>query len=168
MKINPLPPLELLNTLLNYDPETGVFRWKQLRRNQISENSIAGCNGKNGYVSITISNKTYLAHRLAYKMHYGLDPVDLVDHIDGDRSNNCISNLRDATTSQNLRNTGLRKTNTSGFKGVSWDLKKKKWRAYIMYDGKRIHLGYYRTKEESALAYEKAAKEYYGEFARTS
>lgn len=165
-KPNPLPPLDELNDHLDYDPETGLFTRKKFVYGTAGVGSIAGSLYR-GYLFIRINGKKYRAHRLAYKMYYGLDPVDMIDHIDMDRSNNRIANLRDATNVQNLRNTGPRKTNTSGFKGVCWYSGRKRWRARITYNEKNIHLGYYKTKEEAALAYAKAAKEYYGEFART-
>jgi hypothetical protein len=102
-------------------------------------------------------------------MYYGSDPVDQLDHIDCDRSNNRIANLRDATPSQNHANTKRSSTNTSGFKGVSANGSsgKNPWTACIRINKKSTHLGCYKTKEEAALAYEKAAKEYFGDFART-
>jgi hypothetical protein len=167
MKINPLPPLEVLNTLLNYDPETGVFRWKQLlRRNQISEDSIAGSLKENGYIVITISNKQYPAHRLAYKMYYGIEPHGMLDHIDLNKSNNRINNLRIATIAQNHANTKARITNRTGVKGVS--LRSHGYIARFRFNKKEIHLGTYKTIKEASLAYEQATKKYFGEFARTS
>lgn len=166
MKINPLPPLEVLNTLLHYDPETGEFRWKQLRRNQISENSIAGHRHVSGYIHIKISGKVYKAHRLAYKMYYGIEPDDILDHIDMNRSNNRILNLRIATRSQNVANSKVRSHSLTGVKGVCCI--SNRFRARIRFDKKEIFLGSYQTLEEAKSAYDKAAKEYYGEFARTS
>ena len=168
MKSNPLPSVEELNEFLNYDPDTGQFTWKT-RRGRIRAGSIAGSLHKHTrYVHIKINGKSYQSHRLAYKMFYGSDPVDMLDHIDCDKSNNRIANLRDATNAQNKINTGPPKNNTSGFKGVSAnsDSSKKPWAAQIIINKKKIHLGRYKTKEEAALTYEKAAKELYGEFVR--
>lgn len=166
--MKPLPSLAELNDLLDYNPETGLFTWKKSRSGNGGVGSIAGSLQKEtGYISITINRKRFRAHRLAYKMYHGSDPVDQVDHIDMDRANNCIANLRDATNSQNRRNTRPPKTNTSGFKGVSLHSNGKKWEAQIKINYKTTYLGSYKTKEEAALAYEKAAKEYFGDFART-
>lgn len=167
-KSNPLPSLAELNDLLDYNPETGLFTWKKNRGN-VRAGSIAGTLHRTGYVHITINRKIYKAHRLAYKMYYGSDPVDQVDHIDCDRSNNRIANLRDATPSQNHANTKRSGTNTSGFKGVcpNPNSRKNPWRAQIEINNKNIYLGSHKTKEEAALAYEKAAKEHHGDFART-
>lgn len=96
-----------------------------------------------------------------------MNPPDamVVDHINRNPADNRKANLRICTQKQNCRNQGLSKHNTSGLKGVSWYKKTSKWRAYIEVDGKRISLGLYFTKKEAADAYDKAALEYYGEFA---
>jgi hypothetical protein len=168
-KPNPLPSLAELNDLLDYDPETGIFTWKKFVSGTAGVGSIVGTLHPTGYIHICINRKKYPAHRLAYKMYHGSDPVDMIDHIDCDKTNNRIANLRDATNTQNKRNTGLSKNNTSGIKGVGVNpcSRKNPWRAQIEINNKCINLGSYKTKEEAALAYEKAAKEYFGEFART-
>jgi hypothetical protein len=168
MKLKPLPSVAELNDILDYDPETGHFIGKKTRGN-VPAGSIAGCLGARGYIIITINGIRYSAHRLAYKMYHGSDPVDQVDHIDCDKKNNRIANLRDATNTQNQRNVKAFKTNTSGFKGVCANpvSRKNPWKAQIGINKKKIHIGSYKTKEEAALAYEKAAKEYHGDFART-
>lgn len=99
--------------------------------------------------------------------HYGwyTDGCD-IDHINGDRLDNRKCNLRVATRRQNAANRGTNKNNKSGYKGVNlYDPVRMVWRAQIMHNGKKISLGYYRTAEEAALAYNHAAKEYFGEFA---
>ena len=166
MKINPLPSLELLNTFLHYDPETGEFRWKKSPSNNVFENSIAGSKHPNGYINIQFLNKDYRAHRLAYKMYYGIEPDGMLDHIDLNKSNNRINNLRIATIAQNQANTKARNTNRTGVKGVS--LRSYGYIARFRFNKKEIHLGTYKTIEEASLAYEQATKKYFGEFARTS
>ncbi len=89
-----------------------------------------------------------------------------IDHKDGNRLNNQRANLRFANQAQNAKNQKTRKNNTSGFKGVSWNKRDKKWEAYIKFNYKRIYLGYFKTKEVAALAYDKKAKELFGEFSR--
>lgn len=103
-------------------------------------------------------------HRLLMKV---TDPAIKVDHIDGNTLNNCKSNLRLATNAENLRNRGKTKSNTSGYKGVTWNKSRKKWVAQIKINYKNIGLGYYDTKEEAAEVYKKAAKQYHKEFAKT-
>lgn len=168
MKANPLPSLEILNEHLNYDPDTGQFIRKKSLSNRVVVGSVAGSlHRMSGYILIRINGKRYSAHRLAYKMYYGSDPVDMIDHIDMDRSNNRINNLRDATNAQNQGNSKVRKDNVSGIKGVCWSSTRNKWFAQIKYNNKQLFLGRYKTKEEAALTYEQAAKKYFGEFART-
>jgi len=89
------------------------------------------------------------------------------DHIDGNRLNNCRSNLRIVTHQQNNQNRGIGKRNTSGYKGIFLEAKRW-WRAFITVNGKKTHLGYYPTAEDAARAYDEAAKKYYGEYARTN
>lgn len=118
--------------------------------------------------SVRINKKGYwmLMHRviLSRKMERSLAANELVDHINGDPLDNRRSNLRLATASQNLHNIGRSSANTSGYKGVSWDRRRKKWRARIKKDGKEKHLGLFDTPEEAFEAYCKAGPEYHGEF----
>ena len=90
----------------------------------------------------------------------------LVDHIDGNRLNNQRENIRICTPAENARNTILYSTNTSGFRGVMWKKSNKKWHARITVNYKRISLGFFDSITDAAKAYNKAAKEYFGEFAR--
>lgn len=91
-----------------------------------------------------------------------------IDHVSGETLDNRRSNLRFATHAQNLRNQGLSRNNTSGYKGVNWHRKTKKWIARITLNRKSIHLGYYDTPELGHAAYTLAAEKYHGEFARTA
>ena len=101
-------------------------------------------------------------------MHRILLDTDRVDHIDGDGLNNQKLNLRHCTVSQNAWNTGMFKTNTSGYKGVFWHKKSQKWRAQISCQGKTKHLGYFHNKVEAAKCYDEAALRLHGEFAQTN
>lgn len=92
----------------------------------------------------------------------------LIDHKDGDGLNNTKINLRACTHGQNNTNTRLKRANTSGFKGVDWRRKDNLWRAAIRFNGTKIHLGQFSTKEEAAKKYDEAAIKYHGEFARTN
>lgn len=104
-------------------------------------------------------------HRVVYSRAQGiLFPVNLVDHIDNNPLNNRRNNLREVTHAENLRNAGKHKT--SNLKGARYHKRDKRWSAAITINGKNKHLGNFDTAEEAHEAYCKAAKEYYGEFAR--
>jgi hypothetical protein len=165
---------ERLLEVLTYDPETGEFRWRIDRRTGrhgqfllVRAGDIAG--GPNhgaGYWQFYIDGENYLAHRVAWFYVTGIWPNGQVDHRNGIRPDNRWDNLRPATQSQQNANSRMRKTNKSGFKGVSWY--RGKWRATIVADGKQWTLGYYTVAEEAHDAYVKAAMELFGEFARMS
>jgi hypothetical protein len=158
---------EYLREILSYDPDTGVFRWKVSETNRVSVGGVAGSQNGDGYTRIMIGKKKYRAHRLAWLHVYGEWPAKYVDHVDGDRSNNKITNLREATNAQNMRNCGAYATNTSGFKGVTFHKHRRRWHARINIPSKQIHLGYFDTPEEAHAAYCAAAAKLHGEFART-
>lgn len=110
-----------------------------------------------------VSGKTRM-HRVI--MGTSHTPNIQVDHIDGNGLNNQESNLRQCTQQQNLMNQKTRSTNTSGYKGVSYNKERKKYQSYINANKIRKNLGWFNTKEEGAEAYNKAAKELHGDFAR--
>jgi hypothetical protein len=99
-----------------------------------------------------INQKAHLAHRLVFLYHRGYLP-EFIDHIDQNKLNNKIENLREITNSENQHNKGLNRNNSSGYKGVSWKRNHKKWRAGVQVNKKEIHLGYYDTPEEAYKAY---------------
>ena len=151
--------------------ENGDFVWKKrpphAQRAKVGE--VAGSVDEAGYriICTRINGKrTFIgAHRLAFLVHHGWLPVE-VDHWDTDKSNNRISNLREATRSQNMGNQGVRKNNKTGFNGVGWHNRDQTYYAAITANGKRIHLGYFDCPIEAAKAYDAAAKKYRGEFAK--
>lgn len=159
-----------LKSLLSYDPDTGLFTWVHQKvgsgRGRIEPGSIAGRNVK-GYRSIKVDQRAHYAHRLAWFYVHGVWPVDQIDHINGDKSDNRICNLRPASNSENLRNIGAKRNCSSGIKGVDWVEKDQRWRARIRTPQGRIDLGYFREKDQAAAAYAKAAHELHGEFAKT-
>ena len=156
-----------LRQLLRYDPETGNFYWIVTGRGH-ALNAIAGTRHGNGYLRITVAGERIFAHRLAWFFARGEMPTDDVDHINGNRSDNRICNLRLASRYQNLGNTRARKTSASGVKGVTFVRKTGRFRAVITVNGKQNHLGYFNTAEEASDAYRSAAQSAYGEFARAS
>ena len=126
---------------------------------------IAGTLDKKGYRAITIKGRKYPAHQLAWLYMTGEWCSLVIDHCDLDPSNNCWSNLRRATKSQNNANRSLQRNNSCGLKGASPD--GRRWRATIFKNGRIRHLGIFPTPQEAHAAYVKAARELFGEFART-
>ncbi len=154
-----------LSAALRYDPKTGIFRWRVDRGQRARAGGIAGCLDGNGYWMIGIAGKKYHAHRIAWVLMHGHWPTDHVDHINTIRSDNRLINLREATHGENMRNSGVHKDNTSGFKGVSFRQDTGRWQAYICTNSKQKHLGFFDTPEEAYGAYCAAAKNYHGRFA---
>lgn len=151
---------------LSYQAETGVFVWtKQLSlRGPVGRE--AGSVALNGYRYITIRGRKFLAHRLAWLIHYGHWPEKGLDHINGNPLDNRIVNLRAADQSENGRNRGPQVNNKSGFKGVHWSTEREKWVAAIHHHGRAIPLGRYDNKDAAAAAYRRAALKLHGNFAR--
>jgi hypothetical protein len=114
-----------------------------------------------------IKQKRYRAHALAW-LYVHNEYLEFIDHRDCNPSNNAISNLRPANPSLNAGNSRISKRNTSGYKGVSWNKRKKRWQAYIhMPDGRQKTIGRFSRIEDAAEAYRKASLVRFGEFART-
>jgi hypothetical protein len=158
---------ERLKQLLSYNPDTGEFtRRTTTRRGRWVAGQTAGCVNKCGYSVIWIDGVLYTAHRLAWLYTNGAWPKGEIDHVNGRRADNRIVNLRDVTRQQNNANQGKIKNNSSGIKGVSWDKTKNKWSAKIGVDGKTVNLGRFASVADAAAAYQRAAEEVYGEFAR--
>jgi hypothetical protein len=150
---------EQLKEHLSYDESTGIFLWKKSGKKRTVGNIAGTCDPKIGYVRICLNRKYYAAHRLAWLYVYGFHPEKRIDHINRIRNDNRICNLRDISCKQNLENSGIWNTNTSGYKGVCWNKKAKKWVAQITHNYKHHNLGYFKTKEEAHQAYKEAAKE---------
>lgn len=157
---------ELLKEFLKYYPETGIFIWNVQKGQRIKAGDIAGTPQNRGSIVIKINGKQYLAHRLAWLYTHGEFPSRLIDHLDGDPSNNRLNNIRECTNSENLKNQSVSKRNTSGFKGVTFHKLSGKWQAGARLNGKRIHLGLYNTPEEASKVYNDFAKEHHGKFYR--
>jgi len=155
-----------LKKVLKYDPETGVFTWKIRKANRIKIGDHAGRLTQCGYESIRIDGRDYLSHKLAWLYVYGEWPTLEIDHRDGLKSNNRITNLREATRIQNSRNSKTSSSNTSGFKGVHWKSKIKKWAATITFNRKKQHLGYFTSPQSASETYEARATELFREFKR--
>lgn len=167
---HPRPPRKVRNravcsfdeatALLRYYPETGIITWRENRSPGIKAGERAGTINSHGYDQICINGRAHLGHRLAWLLTHGYWPAAMIDHIDGDRSNNRLSNLREATSAQNQANRGARKDSGTGRRGVRFQKHSGKWAA-------QIQIGSFNTAEEAHAAYLRMAEICYGEFAPT-
>ncbi len=151
---------EYLRSVLDYNPDTGIFTRKVSTSNRVKVGDVAGCSNGRGYLRIQVQSRDYQAHRLAWLYVNGEWPKDQLDHINRVRTDNRISNLRDVTQKQNQQNRSTNSDSTSGHPGVYWHKQSSKWRAQITHNKKNIHLGCFNTIEE-AIAARKAAEKLY-------
>lgn len=168
-----------------YDPDTGNLIWKErpvdhFRNNRAWRafnynyaNRVAGHRSKfYGYVVVAVTpmnqeRRLIPAHRIIWEMHNGPISGDaFIDHLNGDRDDNRLCNLRLATSAQNARNASIRKDNSSGFKGVGWHSRSKKWIARIRVNGQIINLGSFDDPSVAGSAYDAAAVKHFGEYAK--
>jgi len=157
-------PLEVLSAerlreVLDYDPATGKFS------HRITGKRSFAANGK-GYVTIWIDGRSYSGHRLAWLYVHGEWPDGWLDHVNCNRVDNRLVNLRVAGTVGNAANRRISRHNTTGLKGVSYSKEHKRWFAQITVRKRKQFLGYFDAPEEAHQAYLKAAKSAFGEFAR--
>jgi hypothetical protein len=156
-----MPDQEELKRILDYDPKTGVFKWKVRVSRNIKIWDTAGCtHSHNGYRYISIKDRLYRAHRLAWLYVYGEWPKDQIDHINRIKIDNRISNLRHATSAINSRNRSPCKKNSSGVTGVRWNEKRKRWMAQIKVNGITENLGSYHNKADAIKVRIDADKKY--------
>lgn len=155
-----------LKKIVCYNPETGLFT--RLRKAKGPKSSIIphGWIRQNGYAMISIDGVGYRVHRLVWLYVYGRWPTKHIDHINGNPSDNRLCNLREADVPENMANSKTPRTNTSGYKGVTWHKLAKKWMASIRVRGTVLYLGLFDTPEAAHAAYSAKALETKGEFAR--
>ena len=146
---------EQLKKLLDYDPETGVFRWKDTLGSRAKAGDVAGTLNGNGYIYIKIRQKPYRAHRLVWLYTHGKFPENHMDHINGLRDDNRIINLRAVTRTENARNQFIPTNNTSGHIGVSWYTEKNRWRVRVQ----GIGYGSFECKSDAIAKAKKVYKE---------
>lgn len=169
---------DLLRQILDYDPETGLLTWRERTPDLFSDEGTSAAKRcalwnaryagtpaftsrhNRGYLMGFINNRAFLTHRIIWMLVHGEQPDD-VDHINGDRVDNRLANLRNVSRSVNLRNSKMRRDNTSGINGVSRE--GSRWAAYITVNRKRKFLGYFYTVEDAAAA-RKAAEVRVGGF----
>lgn len=154
-----------LRELLAYDGTTGQFTWRSSKQG-VRADLAAGRVNVRGYVQVGIELRRYAAHRLAWLYVNGEWPKQDLDHVNGNRSDNRIANLREATEAENTWNRKTPKNNRAGLKGV-YKATANRWRSQIKVVGKRIVLGHFDKKEDAHAAYCAAAAKHFGEFAST-
>jgi hypothetical protein len=148
--------------IVEYDHETGLFR--RLVASKGCSLKIGWTKGSlsyRGYRKMNLLKKSYELHRIAWLIYYGDWPKKNIDHINGDKSDNRICNLRDATVVENARNSGMSRANTSGHIGVRYYERYGKWRAEIKVNYRNIHLGLFDTMDQ-AIEARKSAESSYG------
>ena len=150
---------ERLRELLLYDPCTGAFVWRIDRGGRSFAGKLAGALNTKGYIEITVDGGRYWAHRLAWLHVHGAMPAGVIDHINGDKRDNRIENLRDVGLAVNARNrVRPNKNNKAGVLGV-WQHQRGYWGACIQAGECRRHLGYFPTREQASNAYAAAKSE---------
>ena len=174
---------EYLRQIIDYDPETGEMTWLPRTAemfggcapeqcadwfNKNMAGKIAGGVGPRGYRMLEISGKNFRAARVAWAIAHGRWPSDQIDHINCIRSDDRLSNLREATAHQNARNKSASVRNATGVKGVHFERSKNKFMAQVRANGEYVFRRRFKTLEEAAAAYAEAARQYHGEFARTA
>lgn len=146
-----------LREALAYNPDTGVFTWRVRPNGRITVGDVAGNPRTDGYTQIRFQRQLYLTHQLAWAYVHGKFPEKGLDHIDRDKANNRINNLRPATQLENMQNKGMYCNNSSGYTGVNWNNRSKKWTANIRISGDLIHIGTY-VRMEDAIEARRLAK----------
>lgn len=143
-----------LRYLFTYDSDIGLFT-RNVNINNVKSGTIAGSPSNKGYMRIMADGVRYLSHRLAWLYVYGEFPADQIDHVNGNKADNRLSNLRQATNGENLQNYKNRK----GTLGTYYHKQFKRWGAQIGKDYRRIHLGLFDTQAEAHDAYTRAKQE---------
>lgn len=177
MAPKPLPDQDTLLKLLRYEPETGRLFWRRRSADFFASgaqsashrcgrwnSTYAGTEAftttdRKGYRYGSIANEKMRAHRVIWKMQHGFEPAE-IDHINGDPSDNRLSNLRASTRQQNGKNLAVRASNTSGKTGVRYHPVKQNWQAYICVNTRFLHLGCFATFEAAVAARAKAEQKY--------
>jgi hypothetical protein len=152
---------ELLNDVFDY--KDGNLFWKKKISKKVNVGNVAGRSASGGYRMLGLYKKTYMEHRLIFMFHNGYFPKE-VDHIDGNKSNNRIENLRPATHMENLKNQKVRINNVSGHKNVGWAGREQKWRVRLAINGKDKHIGYFADRELADFVAVEAANLHHKEF----
>lgn len=153
--------VEELHKLLEADFDVGLLYWKDSGTRK-KGSGVAGSKTSDGYYQVCVNNKVYRLHRVLWCLYYKSWPTEYIDHIDRNKSNNSITNLREASAQQNAFNRNHTKSNKSGYRGVATS--GDKFKAELRIEDKVVYLGSYRTPEEASIVVEAKAKEIHGEF----
>jgi len=170
-----LPDINVLRNLLDYDPQTGILTWRargpewfkgtdprgaQWAANnwnaKFAGKSALNCSQRSGYRTGAVLAIPLVAHRVAYAIHTGLTEFPELDHINGDRADNRIVNLRPVSHSENAQNTALYSSNTSGYHGVMWEKSHKAWAVKINIGGRQRRIGRFKNKDDAIAARKRA------------
>ena len=134
---------EQVRHAFDYDPLTGVLKWKNPVHHRVWVGKICRSPGKKGYYRVQFVGKLWHVHRIIFLYMKGRFPNSDLDHINGIVNDNRWVNLREATASENRFNSRRYRNNTSGFKGVAWCKQKNKWRGRVKVEGKEYHAGFF-------------------------
>jgi hypothetical protein len=146
-----------------FDYKDGVLFWKTTPSRKIPIGSKAGTITAKGYIRIKINGRLYYAHRLVYLLETGTYPKQL-DHVNGDKSDNRIKNLRECDVSQNNLNRKKPRNNSSGIKGISWHAISKKWMVSLQIAGEQKYFGLYKDIDQAKSVIEAMRHKYHGDF----
>lgn len=155
------PISEQYRSALQYVPETGALLWKATTGPRCRVGAVAGSIDTHGYRQIKIHGKTILAHRIVWAMFNDRMPLGRLDHINGNRLDNRIENLREVTDSQSAFNIGMKANNTTGAKGVCYRRSTGRWLVQIGVGGRKLFVGSFASKEEAITARADAEAKHY-------
>lgn len=161
----PRPTIEELREYLDYDPETGVLRWKKRPGLRVRQGQLAGVTARNsrGYKQVRLRGHALQVHRVVFALHHGRWPTPCCDHIDGNPQNNRADNLRECSLSENQHNRGISGNSTTGVKGV-----RRLSGGYLakVVMSRRAHTKWFRRLEDAAAYVKQLREQLHGEFAR--
>jgi hypothetical protein len=153
---------EYLKSILSYDPETGIFIWKEVNSHRIRVGDVAGSRHLAGYLTIRINSKSYLCHRLAWLYMNGVFPEKQIDHINGNRTDNIFCNLREANNSENSQNKKKHQSNNNQkLLGCCYHKAMGKYHCQLNLNGKKVVSSFHDTASDAHQAYIEAKRKYH-------
>ncbi|WP_447875836.1 HNH endonuclease [Serratia fonticola] len=155
----------MISDLLKYEPTTGKIYWKNSRGGVPAGSEAGWIDSSSGYLRVSISGKPKYGHVLAWELFHGHPARGEIDHINGNKIDNRIENLRECSASQNCQNKKIRTDNKSGVKGVSWNTARRKWSVRLTVNKKVIFLGFFSSLDDAKKEISKCRDLYHGEFA---